>query len=124
MTTTKRTFTPRKVESARLIDGLVYVQFDDCAHGALTPQGSPLDAIVAHIQRELKMGLRTKCFVIGVLGVDNGLASRVRTGLGTFNPVWLLKAHDFSGIPIDELRRVAALEPLANRYQPPFHEEI
>ena len=69
-----------------------------------------IDALLNHIMRVLGIGGRgMKTFVIASLCIDHAAISRCRHGQQLVQEAWLLRAHEFSGIPVAELRAVAGL---------------
>lgn len=71
---------------------------------------SAIDALLNHIMRELGIaGRGGKTVVIASLCIDHAAISRCRHGLQGIPEHYLLRAHEYSGIPLAELRLVAGV---------------
>lgn len=108
---------PRVIRAVKVMEGSVCIQFEDSPGGAWVVVGSPLDAISAHLQRELRMPVNcSHNAMLEALDINSATASRVRSGAAKFNEAWLVRAFDYSGISIEELRYVAGLEVSIGRH--------
>ncbi len=93
-----------------LCDGRVLVRLVGAVRGVWLTYDSGIDSLLAHIARELCIsGRGAKTVVIASLCIDHAAISRCRHGPQQIQEHWLLRAHEFTGIPIAELRQVAGI---------------
>lgn len=88
--------------------GKIMVRLDGMVRGAWLEFDSPIDSVIAHVQRELGLKRRNVGVIIDAIYVDAACLTRCRQGVYKSIPEhWLMRLQDFSGIPVDELRIVA-----------------
>lgn len=103
------------ITEIKLIDGKPAIRFENTPQGAWVVAESEIDAILAHIQREIPNLTRGAMLV--AIGVDTASISRCRNGRMPVLESWLLRMQEFSGIPVAELRRVACIEPTIQAHE-------
>ncbi len=97
---------PTVIETKR-IDGKPALRFEGSAAGAWRVAKSEIDAMLDHVKRELRV---RRQMIYDAIGASDSSISRCRTGEMPVQEQWILRLSDYSGIPVDELRRVACIE--------------
>jgi hypothetical protein len=108
-----------QVEAVKvLVDGQVLVRLVGTPRGTWLTYRSPIDSLVAHLSRELMLhGQGSKTVIIASLCIDHAAISRCRSGQQPVREAWLLRMHEYSGIPVAELRQVAGLGAGVERHK-------
>lgn len=106
-----------KVTEVKTIEGKVWIRLEGMPAGVWKTYDSPIDSLIAHVQRELaissKMNGMASGVVLSAISVDPASISRCRARQGGYSAIpehWLLRLHEFSGIPVSELRYVSGTE--------------
>lgn len=108
-----------QVEAVKaLVDGQVLVRLTTTPRGTWMTYQSAIDSLIAHIKRELLLHARgSSGVVVDSLMIDHAAVSRCRTGVQKIPESWLLRMHEYSGIPVAELRQVAGLGAGVERHK-------
>lgn len=106
------------VAEVRIVDGRPQHRLAGAPHGAWTEYESAVDALVGHVVREMRMPTYgAKGAVLGAVGIPASNASRARAGLIDIPIDWVFRLHDYTGIPVEELRWIAGLPQERNRHK-------
>lgn len=98
----------------KLIDGKMYYRGPDMPEGTWRELPSSIDILLNHLQQKLRIQRGT---LLTLLGINSASISRCRHGqLVSFPLEWLIRMYDLSGIPIDELRKLADIKPTVGRH--------
>jgi hypothetical protein len=92
---------------AKRIDGKPAYRVEGTPEGAWRVAASDIDAIINHVTREL--GIKSGALLLAI-GIDPSSISRCRKGGMPIQETWLLRLHQFSGVPVAEMLRVACVE--------------
>ncbi len=99
---------PRLVK-CEIVNGVLRHTLDD---GTFRFYSSSSDAVFSYVEEQLgipkKHGRRKQ--TLDVLGMDYSHISRARNDDKPVKSIWLLKLHEWSGIPAAELRMAANME--------------
>ena len=92
------------------IDGRICVRTQGMPAGIFYKYDHPVDSLLAHVQRELSPVIRSAGYLCIATGIPHAAVCRIKRGGGDIPEAWFLRLNEFSGIPVEELRRVA-VEP-------------
>lgn len=109
-----------KLESVKhAADGSVMLRYEGDVVGTYRPFRTRIDALLGRVEDEYRLKRarsgRSLSGLPSQLGIAHASISRCRAGKYGLPQEWLLRMHDYSGIPIEELRKIANLEPLVTR---------
>ncbi len=94
---------------ARVIHGRPSYRHNDMVAGTWVWADTWVDLLFKYVAEELKIVARRATGVPPLVNIPEGTISRIRTRGEGIPDRWLLLLHEFSGLPISELRVVANL---------------
>ena len=92
------------------IDGKICVRTVGMPQGIFYKYDHKIDSLLAHAQRELSPVIRSPGHLCVATGIPHAAVCRIKRVGGEIPEAWFLRLNEFSGIPVEELRRVA-VEP-------------
>lgn len=99
------------VVEAKLIDGKPAHRVEGAPAGAWQMSNTPIDAMLRHVQAQTDCSFTA---IYEATGMNCASVTRCRQGLQPLSDQWTLRLHDFSGIPVAELRQVACIRPVTD----------
>lgn len=106
-----------RVQIVRYVDGKLSVKLFGMHEGQWLQYDSRIDSLIAHIQREFgkpEISLHKICINAGL---DRTRVAACQKNLKPIPAGWFLTLHDFTGMPIEELRQVAHAKPTMPVYR-------
>lgn len=101
------------VIEAKRIDGKPAHRVQGMPQGAWLIAKSPIDAMLCRVEAQCGC---TRTEICESLGIHAASITRCRQGVEPLRDEWILRMHDFSGIPVAELRQVACVAPVTRPY--------
>lgn len=100
----------KRAIAARRDGYTVLVRLEGMRPGTWLTEISPIDAILNHIRRELRIVDYHGCNILTAIGMSATAISRYRLGRTAISAEALVRLADYSGIPLAELRLVGCIE--------------